>query len=138
MKELHWNDESVDRYNSCNRSRYYGHIKNFQDKVYICDKEENFWMEDRISESLIKIQEMLKKYEENGYEYFHYKLEISNDGEGGSNHGFVDAEFYRLETEEERKSRIEDFRAGINKRLVSLKKQIEEAQSQLEALNAEK
>ncbi len=135
MNEILWNDELPERYNGCkNVSRYYGHIKNQQNLVYICDKEEHFTLHHYIAETLKSIKDTLNSYQEKGYEYYEYKFKTERDDNGGLDIGYAELEFYRKETEEEKQIRLDDVRDDIKKRLENLKIEAEKAHRQLEDL----
>ncbi len=135
MQEIKWSDELPDRYNASKGvHRWYGHIKNQQDSAYVCDKEQHFTLRYDIAETLRGIQEALKVYEEKGYEYYEYKTETEFDDNGGAPSMFIEIEFYRKETEEEKQIRLDDVRDDIKRRLENLKIEAEKAQKQLEDL----
>lgn len=133
MQELKWNDE-VDRYDGTRGAhRYYGHIKNPQNLVYICDKEERVHIHHEIVEGLQKIQNLLKEYEEKGYQYFYPDIDCGHDdsGNGGRTVYYIELQFYRLETREEQQERFQHIKQHWSEQLTRLKKDVEEAHQKL-------
>lgn len=135
VKEIKWNDELPERYNSCHGVHpYYGHIKNQENLVYICDKEEYFSLHDNIAGVLKEAEKMTKEYEDKGYEYYYSDLKVDRSNDGGRDDVYFELEFYRKETEEEKQIRIDDVKKDIAKRLEYLKTEAENVQKSLEEL----